>query len=144
MSESTKNINVTVEVTSGVPGALLYRFATWQGTTPGPKEVITHVPGANGAVARGILAEAPRADVGDGFYNSSIVVPDGSVAEVELGEAVTVVGSPLRVGGNSSEVDGAAYLADAQGDFIVGYALETGGVGAIIKFQFLGFAGLVP
>lgn len=137
-NEATQNLSVSVNVASGVAAALPYRFANWD-TTAG--RVITHVPGANGAPSIGILAmEVDTAS--DGEKQSSIVIPNGGIAVVELGEAVSTVGAALRVGGNSSEVDGAAYLANASNDVIVGYALETGSVGDIIRFQYFGYHGL--
>lgn len=142
--ESIKIQSAQVKITNGVAGAIVNRFVTWQTTTPGKDELITHVPGANGAPARGILAEVPNVNAvpnpGTGFVTVGYVRPDGSEMIVELGEAVTQ-GAPLRIGGNSTEVDGAAYLADATGDVIVGYALEAGGVGAVIRFEFTGFSG---
>jgi hypothetical protein len=134
--ENVRNVSVQVAVASSVAAALPYRFATWK-NAGADREVITHVPGANGAVARGILSmKADAAGVVDGFATSSMALPDGGICLVELAEAVTDITVPLRIGGNSSEVDGAAYLANATGDFIVGYPLQTGGVGAIIEFQF--------
>lgn len=140
--ENVRNVSVQVAVVNRVPAALMYRFAKWKNGGV-DREVVTHVPGAAGAVAHGILAMRADPAVVDGFATSSIALPDGGIALVELGEAVTDITVPLRIGGNSSEVDGAAYLANAQGDYIVGYPLQTGAVGDIIEFQFLN-GGLVP
>lgn len=141
--ENVRNVSVQVAVVASVAAALPYRFATWKNAGV-DREVVTHVPGANGAVARGILAmKADAANVKDGFATSSIALPDGGICLVELGEAVTDITVPLRIGGDSTEVDGAAYLANAAGDVIVGYPLQTGAVGTIIEFQFLN-GGVVP
>jgi hypothetical protein len=144
LTEATRSVNVTVQVASSVAGALQNRFCIWEGTSPNDREVITHVPGALGAASVGILAENVDTDNGDGFRESSMIIPDGGIAKVELGEAVVTVGSALRVGGNAGEVDGAAYLANATGDVIVGYALETGSAGEICSIQYVGFAGTAP
>lgn len=145
--ENVRNISCTVKIVNGTPGALMYRFVTWVNGGTEPYEVQTHVPGANGAAARGILAM--KADpnavrqfaASTGFVNSSIALPDGGQCLVELGEAVTDLTVPLRIGGNSTEVDGAAYLANATGDVIVAYPLALGSVGQIIPIQFVGYAG---
>lgn len=142
--ENVRNLTVVVAVTSSVPAALYCRFANW---VDGGEDfqVVTHVPGANGAAARGVLAmKVDAKNIVDGIGASSIALPDGGQCLIELGEAVTVKGAPLRVGGNSTEVDGAAYLANATGDVIVGYALSLGAVGDIIPFQFVGYAGVAP
>jgi hypothetical protein len=138
--------SITVAVTndsSGVGAALPFRFCTWK-TSGAFKEVITHVPGANGAAARGILGMKTDQNVKSAVCSSTMVLPDGCQALIELGEAVTAPGQAIRVGGNSTEVDGAGYLADATGDVIVAYALETGAVGEVIAIEFVGYAGLVP
>lgn len=142
--ENTRNISVQTAVTNSVAAALPFRFATWVNGGQ-PREVATHVPGATGAAARGIIAMKPDAKgVVNGFAQTTMVLPDGGVALVELGEQVTDLTVPLRIGGNSSEVDGAAYLANATGDVIVGYPLALGAVGDVIPFQFVGFAGTAP
>lgn len=141
--ENVRNVSVQVAVASSVAAALPYRFAKWVNGGV-DRQVATHVPGANGAVACGILAmKADAAGVKDGYATSSIALPDGGICLVELGEAVTDITVPLRIGGNSTEVDGAAYLANAAGDYIVGYPLQTGAVGNIIEFQFFN-GGVVP
>lgn len=140
--EGVETISVQVATSGGVASALLNRFVIWQPTAPVEREVITHVPGAFGAAAIGILAQKPDTrNVPTGYVQCAMVVPNEGIAIVELGEAVTTVGQKLRVGGNAAEIDGAAYLADATGDFIVAYALETGAVGEVIQIQFVGFAG---
>lgn len=143
-SELTGNLSVLVKVTNSVAEALRYRFAQFDSAATEPRGVKTHVPGATGAVAQGILAQSADTKIVNGYVTSSIIKPDGSVALVELGEAVAAINAPLRVGGNGAEVDGAAYLANATGDVIVGYALALGNVGDIIPIQFLGYAGVAP
>jgi len=140
MYDNCRAVSVKVNVSSSTAAALVNRFCIWDSTAD---RVITHVPGANGAAARGVLQEAVDTQ-SDGVKYSSMVVPDGGIVKILLGEAVVTVGSALRVGGNSSETDGAAYLANASNDVIVGYALETGSVGDIIAMHFVGYHGLVP
>lgn len=141
--EKATVISVQVKVTSSVAAAKMFRFAKWVATTPVNREVATLVPGALGAVPAGVIAMKPdAAGVVNGYCTVPMHVPDGGVGLVELGEAVTDLAVPLRVGGNSTEVDGAAYLANATGDVIVGYPLELGSVGQIISFQFIGNGGL--
>lgn len=134
-----------VRITAGTAGAIVDRFCIPDATAGRVDEMITHIPGAAGAVAQGILAMVPDTirSTFSGLVADSYVRPDGCEAVIELGEAVTVLNSALRIGGNSTEVDGAAYLADASGDFIVGYAKELGVVGQKIRFQFIN-AGKVP
>jgi hypothetical protein len=149
--ELARTLNCVVRVASGVPAALYCRFAVWDtaqiGVGSDAYEVKTHVPAATGAPAQGVLAQRISqnelsANGGNGVYASQIAIPEGGQCLIELGEAVTAYGQPLRVGGNSTEVDGAAYLANATGDIIVGYALvATGAVGEIIPFQFVGYHG---
>lgn len=147
MFESIKPQSCRVQVTNGVAAALPNRFcrAVVNGAVDDLME--THVPGAAGAPAQGILAMSATSintRATDTFLaTTSYVRPDGCEATVELGEAVTQRGQALRIGGNSTEVDGAAYLADASGDYIVGYAKEVGVVGQVIRFEFIN-AGLVP
>lgn len=143
--ENCRTISVQAAVASSASTVIANRFVVWQGTTPAEKEVVIHVPGANGAAARGICAMKPDAKaVVNGFAETTMALPDGGVAKVELGEAITTVGQVIRVGGNSTEVDGAAYMADATGDVIVGYALETGAIGEVIAIEFVGYAGTAP
>lgn len=144
--ENIKTITRLVKITAGVAGAVVYRFAKLSGTASDDKNcpaVATHVPGANGAAAQYILAMKPDTKITDGYVSVPCAMPNGQ-ALVELGEAVTTIGAPLRVGGNSTEVDGAAYLADATGDVIVAYANRTGAVGDIIDIDFVGYHGVVP
>jgi hypothetical protein len=146
--ELARTLNCSIKVVNGVPSALMYRFATWVNAGE-PFEIATHVPGANGAAARGIVAQ--KADPNGlrafatttGYVNSQIAIPEGGQCLIELGEAVTDITVPLRVGGNSTEVDGAAYLANATGDVIVAYPLSLGSVGQIIPIQFIGYGGVV-
>ena len=144
--EAIKIQSCRVKVVDRVAAAVVNRFVTWDTSSPGEDEMITHVPGANGAPAVGILAEVPNAAAGPAsgtiYVTCGYVRPDGSKALIELREVCTQ-GAKLRIGGNSSEVDGAAYLADATGDYIVGTALEAGAVGQVISFQFQN-EGLVP
>jgi|SRR3990172_808318 len=144
--ESVKIQSCRVKVTNGVAAAVVNRFCTPQTSSPGEDEVITHVPGAAGAPAFGILAEVPNVNAivnpGTGFVTCGYVRPDGAKALVELAEICTQ-GAKLRIGGNFSETDGAAYLANATGDYIVGTALEDGAVGQVISFSFQN-EGLVP
>lgn len=128
-----------VRITAGVAGAIVDRFCIPDATSGHQDEMITHIPGANGAIAQGVLAMVPDTvrSTYNGLVADTYVRPDGCEAIIELGEAVTVLEAPLRIGGNSTEVDGAAYLADATGDFIVGYAKELGVVGQKIRFQFM-------
>lgn len=143
LHERVVPISVQVEVVDGVAKALVDRFVTWETSSPAEREVITHVPGAAGAPAVGILAMKPDTrNVTNGYVTSSMVAPDGCIATVLLGENATQ-GAKLRIGGNSSEVDGAAYLANAQGDYIVGYAIEGGSAGEVISIHFKN-EGLVP
>jgi hypothetical protein len=130
---------VLVDVTAGVAGALPDRFVQLSATAQ--DLVVTAVPtSALGAAPLGILAEA--ADLTrNGRQQLSMVVPR-SRAKIFLGEAVTTIGAPLRVGGFGAETDGAAFLANAAGDIIVGYARETGAVGEIIMIEFTGYNGL--
>lgn len=147
MFESIKPQSCRVQVTNGVAAALPNRFCRRDPAADDDDVMITHVPGAAGAPAQGVLAMKATSlatKATDTFLaTSSYVRPDGCEATIELGEAVTQRGAPLRIGGNSTEVDGAAYLADASGDYIVGYAAELGVVGQVIRFQFEN-AGLVP
>lgn len=140
-SEMVSAITVAVNVSSSTAAALVNRFCIWDSSNAG--RVITHVPGANGAAARGVLQEAVDTQ-SDGVKSSSMAVPTGTVVKILLGEAVSSPGAALRVGGNSSETDGAAYLADASNDVIVGYALDTGAAGDIIRMQFMGYVGVTP
>lgn len=145
LHENVRLLSCRVKVVNGVPGAIVDRFCRRQTTTPGSEEMITHVPGAAGAPAEGILgmkADTAPFAASTGFVVTSYVPPDGGEAVIELGEVVTQ-GAKLRIGGNSTEVDGAAYLADASGDYIVGTAAEAGVVGQKIRFQFLN-QGLLP
>lgn len=144
--ENIKTISRLVKITSGVAAALKYRFCTIDSTVsdnPSSPAVVTHVPAATGAAARGIVAMNPDTKIANGYVSVAVAMPGGD-ALVELGEAVTTIGAALRIGGNSSEVDGAAYLADATGDVIVAYALKTGVVGEVIPIQFVGYAGTAP
>lgn len=147
MHESIKPQSCRVQVTNGVAAALPNRFCRRDTAAAADDVMITHVPGAAGAPAQGVLAMRATSinTRTDETYlaTTSYVRPDGCEATIELGEAVTQRGAPLRIGGNSTEVDGAAYLADAAGDYIVGYAAELGVVGQVIRFEFLN-AGLVP
>jgi hypothetical protein len=140
--ENVRNLTVLVAVANGVPAALMYRFAKFDPAAGEDFAVITHVPGANGEAADGILAMKPDPK-GTGFVASSIALPDGGQCLVELGQACAK-GDLLRVGGNGAEVDGAAYKADAAGDIIVAKALSAGVVGQIIPIQFYGYRGSVP
>lgn len=142
MHENSRRLSVLVAVTASVAGALPNRFCELD-TTGEYGQVKTFVPGANGGVPDGILAmKADTANVKDGVVASSMALPDGAQQTIELGEAVTK-GDLIRCGGNSSEVDGAAYLADASGDVIVGKAIEAGAVGEIVSILFTGHAGTV-
>lgn len=134
-----------VQVTNGVAAAIANRFCIRDPNATADDVMITHVPGAAGAPAQGILCMKPdtvRTNF-TGLVTSSYEPPKGAEPTIELGEAVTQRGAALRVGGNGAEVDGAAYLADASGDYIVGYAAEVGVVGQIIRFQFVN-EGRVP
>lgn len=140
--EYVRNITVNVAVVASVAAAQMYRFVGWETSTPDPYEVKTYVPGANGGVPAGICAMKPDTNIKDGYVSIPMALADGAQCEIELGQAVTQ-GAKLRCGGNSSEVDGTAYLADAAGDVIIGTALKAGGVGEIIPFQFQ-YEGVVP
>jgi len=143
MADNTNdNLTVTVQLTSNVAGALLRRFVTWETSSPNFREVITAVPAAaTGRMVPGILAEAIDTTLADGFYNSSIVIP-GGITEVLCGETITQ-GAPVRVGGYSAETDGAAYIANATGDVIVGWASQDCTAGNILTFNFVGYAGVI-
>lgn len=143
--ENCRTISATAAVASSASTVLANRFVLWQATTPNEREVVIHVPAATGAASPGICASKPDAKaVVNGYAQIAVAIPDGGVCKIELGEAVTAAGTKLRVGGNSTEVDGAAYLADATGDVIVAYALETGAIGDVIAIQYVGFAGTAP
>jgi hypothetical protein len=146
MHESIKPQSCRVQITNGVAAALANRFCRRDTAAAADDVMITHVPPAAGAPAQGILAMRATSlnTRTDETYlaTTSYVRPDGCEATVELAEAVTQRGAPLRIGGNGAEVDGAAYLADAVDDYIVGYAAELGVVGQIIRFEFIN-AGLV-
>lgn len=143
-----ENVNLQscrVRVVNGTANAIVDRFCVRDTTAGRADEMITHVPGAAGAPAQGIIAMRPDTQPFQnttGTVVTSYVAPNGSEAIVELGEAVTI-GARLRVGGNGAEIDGAAYLADAAGDYIVGIAAEAGAVGQKIRFQFTNL-GLLP
>jgi hypothetical protein len=139
---STTNVPVTVQLASSIPGALIRRFVRYETTTPGTREVITLVPGANGAYAAGILAESIDTTQSDGFYASSIVLP-GGYTEIICGETWTT-GAPLRSGGAGAEADGTAWLANATGDVIIAYALSDCTAGNIGTINFVGYAGVTP
>ena len=140
--ENVDLLSVVVGVTNKVAEAVVDRFCNWKAAPAESFMVETHVPGANGAPAVGILGMKPDADaVGTGNVASSMVLP-GCQTVVELGEAVSA-GNPLRVGGNGGEVDGAAYHANASGDVIVAYALTDGAVGEKISIHFVGYHGVV-
>lgn len=141
--ENTRSISVLVAVAGGVAAAAMYRFVTVDPAGAEDFVVKTLVPGANGAAADGILAMAPDTKVGTGLVASSMILPDGAQALIELGQNCAK-GDLLRAGGNGAEVDGAAYLADAAGDIIVAKALSAGVVGQIIPVQFYGYRGAVP
>lgn len=136
-----QTLSVSVQLTTNVAGALIRRFVSWETSSPGFREVITAVPNAAGKPAPvGILAESIDTTQADGFYISSMVLPN-CITEVLLGENCTQ-GAPLRCGGSTSEVDGAAYLANASNDFIVAYALRDGTAGEIVNIHFTGYYGL--
>lgn len=147
--ELARTLNGVIKVVNGVPGALMYRFVDWVSGGTEPYEFATFVPGANGGVPAGICAQ--KADPNGlrqfatttGYVNSQLAIPEGGQCLIELGENCSR-GDWLRAGGNSSEVDGAAYLANAQNDVRLGKALEDGTVGQIIAFQYMGYAGLTP
>lgn len=140
--ENVRNITVNVAVVASVAAAQMYRFVDWVTSTPDPYEVATYVPGANGGVPAGICAMSPDTNIVDGYVSIPMALADGGQCLIELGENVTQ-GAKLRCGGNSSEVDGTAYLANAAGDVIIGTALKAGNVGEVIPFQFL-YQGAVP
>ncbi len=139
--ENTSSITVMVAVVGGVAAALPYRFCKFDPAGAEPFCVITHVPPALGEAADGILAMKADKNVGTGLTASSMILPNGSQALIELGENCAQ-GALLRVGGNGAEVDGAAYLANAAGDVIVAKALKAGVVGEVIPIQFYGYRGL--
>ena len=134
------------KVTNGVAAAVVDRFVE---LVPGGAdcEIRTLVPGAFGDVPVGILGM--KADVlgvpnpGVGLVTVGVMNNVGAQGIIELGE-ICGEGVNLRVGGNGAEVDGAAYLADASGDVIVGKSLEAGVVGQKIAILYLGYAGKVP
>lgn len=146
MHENVRTLSVLVKVVNGVAAALPNRFCQIDtADTANLLSVKTHVPGATGAVSQGILgmkADPKAAPSGTNYCACPMVLP-GCQAEIELGEAVTDLSVPLRVGGNSSEVDGAAYLANATGDVIVAYPLTLGVVGEIIPILYVGYAGVI-
>lgn len=135
-------VSCTVEITAGVPGALVDRFVVRETSTPLPDEMITFVPPAAGGYPDGVLAM--RADIPQGgsspysgmAITSYVPAMNGGEFIVELGEICTQ-GALLRVGGNSTEVDGAAYLANATNDIAVAKACEGGVVGQKIRCQWV-------
>jgi hypothetical protein len=142
--ESVVRISVMVRSVAGLALALPNRFCRFDNAETERRGVITHVPGALGACAQGILAmKADSKNVPNGYSQSSMIIPNGAIAEVELGEAVTNLNVPLRIGGNGGEIDGAAYLANAAGDIIVGWPIQVGAVGEVIPFQFIPYGGVV-
>lgn len=141
--ENANTITVQVRITDGVPAVKFGQFATWDTSSPGTREVVAHVPGAAGAPAVGIIAMKPDTrNVTNGLVAVPMAIPDGSICIVQVAEAGSQ-GDKMRVGGNSTEVDGAAYLANAQGDYIVGTLMEDAAVGDYASMQFLN-TGLVP
>ena len=142
--EAVSRVSVAVNIIASVAQALPNRFCRFDAAATESRAVITHVPGANGAAARGILAmKADAKNRVNGYVASSMIIPNGAIAEVELGEAVTDLAVPLRIGGNGAEIDGAAYLANAAGDIIVAYPLALGAVGQVIPIQFVGYGGVI-
>lgn len=141
-NENVRLLTVLVNVTAGVAGAVANRFCLIDSAGTEPSVVKTHVPGANGAAAQGILAMKPdAAGRVNGLVACSMAIPGGKVP-LELGQAVAQ-GDPIRIGGNSTEVDGAGYKADATGDVIVAYATKAGAVGEVIPVLFTGYSGVV-
>jgi hypothetical protein len=148
MFESIKPQSCRVLLTNGVAAALPNRFCKMDPAGTVDDAMITHVPAvAAGEPAQGILAmratDLNTLATDSGYRTTSYVRPDGAEATVELGEAVTARGAALRIGGFGGETPGRAYLADASGDVIVGYAREAGVVGQIIRFEFVN-AGKLP
>lgn len=142
--ENVRNLTVLVKVTAGVAAALMYRFVEIDAAATEDPAVKTLVPGgATGAIPDGILAMKADTNIGDGYVASSMALPDGAQVLIELGENVSA-GDWLRVGGNGAEVDGAAYLANAQNDIRVAKALSDGVVGQIIPILFTGYRGVTP
>ncbi len=141
--ENARSISAQALITNGVASCNIYRFVSWV-NGGGAFQVANQVPSATGAAARGICSMAPdNKNVTNGLVATSVAVPDGGQNLIELGEAVTDITVPLRVGGNSDEVDGAAYLANASNDVIVAYPLALGAIGDIIPIEFVGYAGLI-
>jgi hypothetical protein len=135
-----------VRVVNGVAAAIVDRFCVRDQTLGREDEMITHVPAAAGAPAQGVIGMAPDTRpfaTSTGTVVTNYVRPDGCEAVVELAEAVPAPGTKLRVGGAGAEVKGAAYLADASGDYVVGISSEAGAVGQKIRFQFINL-GLLP
>lgn len=140
--ENVRCLSAVTAIAANVAAAKLYRFVEFDGSAAEEFAVITHVPGANGAPSDGICAMKPDTQIGDGFVATLIAVPDGGQAVIELGEDCSN-GDDLRVGGNSTEEDGAAYLANATGDIIVAKALSDGVAGQVIPIQYYGYRGAV-
>lgn len=135
-----------VRVVNGVAAAIVDRFCTRDTTAGRTDEMITYVPGANGGVPDGILAMKPDTTpfaASTGTVVTSYVRADGAEAIIELGENAGA-GVWLRAGGNSTEVDGAGYLADATGDVRIFKTAEAGVVGQKVRGNFFQYAGTTP
>lgn len=138
--ENVREVSVIVEVSdAGVPAVDKYRFAKWTDAAGSVDQEVTVADGVADIVA-GVISQKVPVTLNPGTeYKApavSMAIADNGIALVELGEAVVDLDVPLRPG-----TDGKAFLADAAGDRKVGMPLETGGIGAIIRFQFSGGAG---
>jgi hypothetical protein len=140
--ENVREVSAVVGVdNAGAAAVVKYRFAKW--LNGGVDQEVTAATGVADIVA-GVISQKVPTNLQPGVaYKApavSMVVGDNGIALVELGEAVTDLAVPLRPG-----TAGKAFLADATGDRKVGMPLETGSIGQIIRFQFIGGAGqLVP
>lgn len=137
--ENVRELSVVVTVTNGqTPAVDKYRFAKWK--AGGVDQEVEAATGVADDVA-GVISQKVLKSGSTTFVSPavSMAIADSGIALVELGEAVTAIGADLRPGAG-----GAAFLADAAGDGIVGEALELGAIGQIIRFQFKGNKRLVP
>lgn len=145
MHEGVTLQSCKVRITAGAAAAIVDRFCIRDTTAGRGDEMITYVPGANGGVPDGIIAMKP--DTVSPDYSGTVVTTyvraDGAEAVIELGE-IAGAGVWLRAGGNSTEVDGAAYLADATGDVRIFKTAEAGVVGQKVRGNFHPYAGTTP
>lgn len=138
--EKVSEVSVVVQVTAGTPEVDKYRFAKWK--AGGADQQVEAATGVADDVCGILSQKVPTSLSGGATFLSpavSMAIANGGIQLVELGEAVTTIGTDLRPG-----TLGKAFLADATGDGVVAEALETGGIGAIIRVQMKNQKRLVP